>query len=531
MGRDVTQEREDRGWISEKWVGLSTGLKMMLILSLGLLPLGIIAILASVQTAQENNSRRIEDTRTRVEIKAQRLNSSLSRSALTIRAASAAIARTPADSDICETTLQRLSSVQATAGHYALFAGDGTLRCATPGFVPPPELVDSKGGRTNVQISRDGEALRFALYDNRGMVEGIGELSREGLSQITYIPGTSPAFNLLLSQGNRRMVLRNLYKDGPFVQTISARAPVAGDRLMLEIAAAATPIGTTEFVMMILPVLMWIFSAVIGWFIVNGLLLRPLGRMQRAIASYRPGDQNVDLPRSATPAREIGELGEAFHQVARTVARHEADLEAAVERQKKLVREVHHRVKNNLQVVASLLNLHSRGSKNEDVAAAYASIQRRVDALAVVHRNHYAELEENRGVAMRSLISELGANLRATAPASASSMTIRLDIEPYYANQDVAVSVAFLITEIVEYAMFCGGHPVTISLSGDNPGHARLSLQSDSLKAGVPCDEMLTDRFTRIVTGLSRQLRSTIEHDEEKGLYSLDVAVVNKGER
>ena len=83
-------------------------------------------------------------------------------------------------------------------------------------------------------------------------------------------------------------------------------------------------------------------------------------------------------------------------------------------------------MKNNLQVVASLLNIHSRGSPNEEVAAAYASIQRRVDALAVVHRNHFAELEENRGVALKPLISELAANLRATAPASALGMSIRL---------------------------------------------------------------------------------------------------------
>src|SRR3546814_14008725 len=93
---------------------------------------------------------------------------------------------------------------------------------------------------------------------------------------------------------------------------------------------------------------------------------------------------------------------------------------------------------------------------------AYASIQRRVDALAVVHRNHYAELEENRGVALKPLISELAANLRATAPASAARMPIRLDIEPYYVTQDVAVSVAFLITEIVAFAMLCGGQSVQI---------------------------------------------------------------------
>jgi two-component sensor histidine kinase len=193
---------------------------------------------------------------------------------------------------------------------------------------------------------------------------------------------------------------------------------------------------------------------------------------------------------------------------------------------------VHHRVKNNLQVVASLLNLHARGVTNEDVAAAYASIQRRVDALAVVHRNHYAELEENRGVALKPLISELGANLRATAPASAAQMQIRVGIEPFYATQDVAVSVAFLITELVEFAMFCGARAVAVTLEGDaNAKAARLTIESDSLKAGIICDQILFDRFDRIVTGLSRQLRSKIERDLEAGRYALDITVVDKADK
>jgi two-component sensor histidine kinase len=189
-------------------------------------------------------------------------------------------------------------------------------------------------------------------------------------------------------------------------------------------------------------------------------------------------------------------------------------------------------VKNNLQVVASLLNLHSRGSPNEEVAAAYASIQRRVDALAVVHRNHFAELEENKGVALKPLISELAANLRATAPQAAAEMAIRLDIEPYYVNQDVAVSVAFLITELVEYAMFRGAASVAISLCGaGGEGSATLNVESIGLADGGPSNDPLSDRFERIVTGLSRQLRSTIDRDPEAGRYSLAIAVVHKGER
>jgi two-component sensor histidine kinase len=301
----------------------------------------------------------------------------------------------------------------------------------------------------------------------------------------------------------------------------------------LSILLSAVPITLADVLLILLPVLMWVFATLIGWWILSRLLLRPLARMERAVAAYRPGDRELALPHVATPAREIRELGEAFDRAVRTLAHHEAELEAAVERQTKLVREVHHRVKNNLQVVASLLNIHSRGSPNEEVAAAYASIQRRVDALAVVHRNHFAELEENRGVALKPLISELAANLRATAPASASGMAIRLGLEPYYVTQDVAVSVAFLITEIAEYAMLCGAGAVSIALSGEGAGGgtAQLAIESDSLRPGAECEAILTERFERIVTGLSRQLRSTIDRDLEVGRYTLAVAVVDKGDR
>ena len=295
-------------------------------------------------------------------------------------------------------------------------------------------------------------------------------------------------------------------------------------------SAAEGVFGAAQLLVILMPVMMWVAAAVIGWLIVDRLLLKPLARMQRAIGAYQPGDQHLDLPILSTPAREIGELGLAFDRVTKTVARHEADLEAGLARQTRLVREVHHRVKNNLQVVASLLNLHARGAASDDVAAAYASIQRRVDALAVVHRNHYAELEDNRGVALRSLISELAANLRATAPANASNMQVRINIEPYYVNQDVAVSVAFLITEVVEFAMLCGADAVTISLSGDGKQSAQLVLASDSLREGVICDEDLFDRFDRIVTGLSRQLRSTMDRDLNRGRYSLQIAVVDKAD-
>jgi two-component sensor histidine kinase len=521
---------KDQGWLGASFARMSTGLKMLLILSAALLPLGVVAIWASIHNAQQKNAQRRDETLARLEIKAQRLNAAFSRSVLTVGTASAAISSAPNRQEVCENTLARLERGPVPA-RYALYAG-GKLDCASEGFAAPGKILHASRDGMRAEIVPDGSALRLYVFGDSGALEGVTELGRPALTSLSYIPGTSRNFDLDLVQGPRTMVLRREFQDGPLTQTYRGAESVAAGQLQLRMTLGVQRIGMVDFLMIVLPVLMWLFAALIGWLILQRLLLRPLALVQRAVSAYRPGDREIALPKVASPAREIGDLGTAFDQVVQTVSRHEAELEAAVERQTRLVREVHHRVKNNLQVVASLLNLHARGAPNEQVSAAYASIQRRVDALAVVHRNHYAELEENRGVALKSLISELAANLRATAPASASGMAIRLDLAPYYATQDVAVSVAFLVTEIAEYAMLCGAASVAIALEdGDKPGTAMLIIESESLRSETPCDDMLTERFQRIVTGLSRQLRSVISRDETEGRYALAIAVVDKADR
>ena len=506
---------------------IPTGLKMLLILSLGLLPLGLIAILASIESARENQADHYEEIEARAQLKAQRVESVLARSVLMLRAASAA--SDPAyGPNLCNRTLERLRSGEKLRGRFALYSA-GTLRCATPGYSPPP-FTAVRGETTRIEIP-DGNVLRFAVFDERGWIEGSGEFSRESLAQITDLPGGRTNYDLTLTGNGGNIVLRRELQLSALDRIADVRETFGDGRLQLLLRASTAPLSAAELLISLLPVIMWVAAAVIGWVIVDRLLLRPLVAMQRAIASYQPGDSHFALPPLSSPAREIGELGLAFGRVTQTVARHEADLEAGIERQTKLVREVHHRVKNNLQVVASLLNLHARGASSEDVSAAYASIQRRVDALAVVHRNHYAELEENRGVALKSLISELAANLRASAPKSAAHMQIRLDIEAVHATQDVAVSIAFLITEVVEFAMFCGAHHVAISLVGIDDATARLAIESEALSGDVSCDEKLAERFERIIVGLARQLRSTIDRDAASGCYAVNVGIVDRADR
>jgi two-component system, sensor histidine kinase PdtaS len=518
---------DKRNWIALRWAGLSTGLKMLLILSFGLLPLGLIAIVASIDNAGANRAKAGVEARALLSQHVQRFTLALARNTAVIRAARDAVMAAGDPPGLCQRTLARLDRPPYTPGRFALFGRAPAPRCLTEGFSPPlPPPARGEYGRAIV--TPGGDFMHVFLYDTAGAIEGIAEYRRETLATVAETPPIEGNYALELVQGGRAMPLRAADTGGALTREVAADHPFGNGQYLMRLRTYTPPVTATEVLVILTPVLMWLWASLVGWIIVQRLLLRPLGRIQDVISAYKPGDRGVDLPSIRSPALEIGALGEAFHQVTHTVARHEADLEAAVVRQTRLVREVHHRVKNNLQVVASLLNLHSRGSPNEEVAAAYASIQRRVDALAVVHRNHYAELEENRGVALKPLISELGANLRATAPASAAAMQIRLDVAPVYATQDVAVSVAFLVTEIVECGMLSNAGLVSVVVEPDVPGMARLSIEVDSLAGTSAGDPALADRFDRIVTGLARQLRSTLDRDLARGRYSVLLKIVEQ---
>ena len=103
----------------------------------------------------------------------------------------------------------------------------------------------------------------------------------------------------------------------------------------------------------------------------------PAASRERRLA-YRPGEGTLELPRKLGPSEEIQELRNAFARAIDRAEESERETTAALEGQRRLVREVHHRVKNNLQVVASLLNIHGRSAETPDARAAYAGISRRV---------------------------------------------------------------------------------------------------------------------------------------------------------
>ncbi len=201
-----------------------------------------------------------------------------------------------------------------------------------------------------------------------------------------------------------------------------------------------------------LPLLMWLSAMAIGWMLANWLLVMPLRALRVAVERYSSGETRVRLGPTQWMSVEMTALAAAFDKMADDSAAHDGAMQAALQEQRRLTREVHHRVKNNLQIVASLLSIQARDTTDAAVGRAYSAVQARVGALALVHRWMYDD-ETAQGVDLRALATDLGASLeQAIAVTDGVAPKLTIDVARFAVAQDTAVPLAFLITELVSLA-------------------------------------------------------------------------------
>jgi two-component sensor histidine kinase len=416
----------------------------------------------------------------------------------------------------CDRARRSLAIAPAVAQSFELETGDGSPICAAGEVGDTGTLPHVAPGDIQVRIAPDSLGIAVRVGVINGMATAV-----IGMDELKNAVSESGESVLVLHLQDESRELRVVSDAPPGAKLRLTSWPIGSGNIVARIGVPRQQITPLDRLILLLPLLMWIAAAAITWLLVSRLLVQPLRRLERGVLAYRPGEGPLDLPRRLGPSQEIQELRNAFGRAIDRAEESERETTDALEGQRRLVREVHHRVKNNLQVVASLLNIHGRSADNAEARAAYAGISRRVGALSIVHRNNYAEMEENRGISLRPLMTELAAELRASAPETARRLAIDLDLENVNTTQDVAVAVAFLVTEIVEFAMLNAPEDmVEISLRRTSELTARLSLSSPIL---VPDDETNPEKvqFERIVAGLAKQLRSAL--DRKLGRYSVDL--------
>src|SRR5262249_36972264 len=157
----------------------------------------------------------------------------------------------------------------------------------------------------------------------------------------------------------------------------------------------------------------------------------------------------LDLARSPV---ELRRLGDTLMAMAEEIRTREHDMRRSVTQREVLLKEVHHRVKNSLQIATSLLNLQARGLQPESARQALIEAQARIRALALVHRHLYGH-EDLRHVDLRPLIDELLQLIMENAGTESDMVDLASDIESVVVAADKAAPIVLIATEALTDAL------------------------------------------------------------------------------
>ncbi len=270
----------------------------------------------------------------------------------------------------------------------------------------------------------------------------------------------------------------------------------------------------------------------------NQSVVLPIKRLSSAVEAWRGGARFDAGPPEGMPL-EVRQLCATFAQATSALADRELQLRRAVEQQGLLMQEIHHRVKNNLQIIASLMNLQASRIRLPEAKREFQSARDRIRALATLHRHLYAHGDLHT-INMRSFLHELCDQLLQAIGESAGGR-IQLDIEApeLQISSDQAVPMALIVTEAVSNAAkyaFPGGRAGHIQVRLTTEGNrARLVIEDDGV--GIPAGPAQTETGVRdgiglhLIRGFARQLGGQLTVTQDGGTrYTLDLQVVRERE-
>lgn len=412
-----------------------------------------------------------------------------------------------------------------------------------PAFPFTQALLDAHGNVSGVLVAavrlssyaRLAQQLRLPPNSMLGIVDHAGRrlyrypsqadsplgmvIKAENLAAITAGPDAD-ILSLRGTDGLPRLYaykkLRLSPRDEPYMTLVLGmpESPLAA------VARSALARNVTLLVLVTVLTLFW------AWFLAETVLGNRLQAITSAAARIREGDlaARTGLPPDSS---DIGEVAQALDRMAESLQLREherADSAEAMARslreKETLLREIHHRVKNNLQLILSLVRLqamHEGGAPGPDFAA---RMENRIRAMALVHELLY-ESDDLGGVDLAVYVPRLAqAVIRASAPSGGVQLSI--DAVPARLPLDQAVPFALLLNELLTNACKYGLPPdrpgrLDVSLTRENDGFIlRVADDGPGLPQGF--DPLQGPSLgMRLVTGLADQLGGTLSWTSDNG--------------
>jgi len=209
----------------------------------------------------------------------------------------------------------------------------------------------------------------------------------------------------------------------------------------------------------------------------------------------------------------------ATSQLQKEKAASDAALKESNDRLQILLREVNHRVANSLQIVSTMVAMQARLLTDTKGREALEDTQRRIDAIAQVHRRLYSSNEVH-SVAMDEYLAALVAELQETWSTPESPRSIRLSAEPLHLHTDKAVSLGVIVTELVsnacKYAYPEGSAgEVRVQLVRESGERFQLAVEDDGRGMDPDAPPQGTGLGSRLIVAMARALSSRVEYDRD----------------
>jgi PAS domain S-box-containing protein len=186
-----------------------------------------------------------------------------------------------------------------------------------------------------------------------------------------------------------------------------------------------------------------------------------------------------------------------------------------------LLREVHHRVKNNLQIITSLLNLQSHGIEDQEMRNVFNMSLNRIKSMATVHELLY-QSNEFAGIDYSEYLNTLVFSLIKSMKGKENNITVDLDVKDVKLNIGTSIPLGLLINEIITNSLKHGipdERPGKIYISITQHEHPNYALKIGDNGKGISQDFDMAQTDTlglQLVTSLVDQLIGTLEHDFSK---------------
>jgi two-component sensor histidine kinase len=219
---------------------------------------------------------------------------------------------------------------------------------------------------------------------------------------------------------------------------------------------------------------MWAAGVLAAWLGTRIIVTRWTKNLTDTAKEMSKGDLSVRADLAGAPV-EIRRVGDTFGEMAARLEAQRRDLQAAVDEKDTLLREIHHRVKNNLQTVISLLNLQTKGIRLESARLALQQLKMRIQTLGLVHRHLY-ESDNLKTVDLRTFLGELCRLLQDGSGVPYWRVRVELDIAAVSLQIERAIPLALLVTELATNSFkhaFPNGRVGTIAV--------KLTVEDDTI--------------------------------------------------